>query len=97
MMKMFIEFDENRIIQDGKYDLDKIYASLAKAFAKRNMTKDTDNWYTNGDFTTCGSLILVLSQKDWFMNYVKEWLWYDSDDGSTEDLKAHYCKETVSV
>ena len=97
MMRMLIELDENKILNEGKYNLDKINAYLSKAFAKRNMTKDDDNWYINGNFTNCGSLILILSQKEWFINNVKKWLWYDEEDESTEDLKAHYKKEILSA
>lgn len=97
MMKMLIELDENKIMSDGKYDLDKINSYLSKAFAKRNMQKESSNWYTNGNFTNCGSLILTLSQKDWFIENVKQWLWYDEDDDSIEDLKAHYKKEILSA
>lgn len=97
MMKMFIELDESKIANEGKYDIDKINNYLSNAFAKRNMSRDNDNWYINGNFTTCGSLILTLSQKDWFINNVRKWLWYDTDDESTEDLKAHYSKEILSA
>ncbi len=96
-MRMLIELDENKILNEGKYDLSKINAYLSKAFAKRNMSKDNANWYRNGNFTSCGSLILVLSQKDWFMDNVKQWLWYDEEDESIEDLKAHYTKEILSA
>ena len=97
MMKMLIELDENKILNEGKYNLDKIKSYLANAFAKRNMSKDSANWYVNGNFTSCGSLILILSQKDWFINNVRQWLWYDEDDESTEDLKAHYQREILSA
>ena len=97
MMKMLIELGENKILSEGKYDLNKINSYLSKAFEKRNMPKDSNNWHINGDFTNCGSLILTLSQKDWFMDNVKQWLWYDEDDESTEDLKAHYKKEILSA
>ena len=97
MMKMLIKMDEGKIVQEGKYDLEKINAYLTKVFAKRNMKKDADDWYINGNFTTCGSLIITLSKKDWFLDNVTEWLWYDTDDASTEDLKAHYSKEMVSA
>ncbi len=95
MMKMFIELDENKILGEGKYDLNKINAYIDSAFVKRKMKKDNKNWYINGNFTTCGSLILTLSQKDWFIDNVKQWLWYDADDESLEDLKAHYSKEAT--
>ena len=62
-------------------------------FAKTIFDFDGVYLLLNGNFTTCGSLIIKLSHTDWFIDNVKEWLWYDSDDSSTEDLKAHYCKE----
>ncbi len=95
MMKMLINLNEDKIISEGKYDLNKIQDYLTKSLAKRGMVKDNDNWYINGNFTTCGSLIITLSQKDWFMDNLIDWLWYDSSDSSTEDLKAHYSKEKV--
>lgn len=97
MMKMYIELDEAKIEHDGQYDVNKIKDYLANAFAKRNMSRDKEDWYINGNFTTCGSLILTLSQKDWFINNVSKWLWYDTDDGSIEDLKEHYSKEINRV
>ena len=36
------------------------------------MSKDSDNWYINGNFTNCASLIITLSQKDWFMDNLLE-------------------------
>ena len=92
MMKMLITLDEDKISEEGKYDLVKIHAYLENAFSKRGMSKDKDGWYKDGNFTTCGSLIIKLSQTDWFMNNVREWLWYDTSDSSTDDLKAFYLK-----
>ena len=80
-----------------KYDIDKINAYLTSAFSKKGMSKDEDDWYTNGSFTSCGSLINILSAKDWFMDNIKEWLWYDSSDSSTDDLKAHYSRKRASI
>jgi hypothetical protein len=97
MMKMLIILNENKIVQEGKYDINKINAYLAKSFAKRGMEKDVDNWYINGNFTTCGSLIIKLSKTDWFMDNIVEWLWYDTSDSSMEDLKAHYSKGVMSA
>lgn len=93
MMKMLITLNESKIISEGKYDINKIQDYLAKSFAKRGMIKDKDNWYINGNFTTCGSLIITLSKKEWFMDNIIEWLWYDSSDSSIEDLKMHYSRK----
>ena len=97
MMKMLITLDEDKIQKEGKYNLKKINSYLETAFSKRGMTKDANGWYKDGNFTTCGSLIIKLSQTDWFMNNVLEWLWYDTSDSSTDDLKAFYSKEKAVV
>jgi hypothetical protein len=97
MMKMLIIFDEDKIAREGKYNIDKINDYLATSFAKRGMAKDRNNWFINGNFKTCGSLIIKLSHADWFIDNIQEWLWYDSDDSSTEDLKAHYCSENINA
>ena len=95
MMKMLVELDENKILREGKYNLAKMNAFISNAFEKRNMVKDAENWYVNGNFESCGSLALILSHKEWFMTNVKRWLWYDEADDSTEDLKAHYSNERI--
>lgn len=97
MMKMLIIMDEDKIFQEGKYNINKINIYLDQLFSKRGMTQDADGWYTNGDFTSCGSLIIKLSSTEWFMDNVQQWLWYDMDDMSTEDLKEHYSREVASA
>ena len=97
MMTMLIKLDEDKIKREKKYDINKINAYLTSAFDKRGMTKDADDWYINGNFTNCGSLIVNLSEKDWFMDNVTEWLWYDTSDSSTDDLKAHYIRKRAAV
>ena len=97
MMKMLIKLDEDKIVREKKYDINKINKYLASAFDKRGMSKDKDGWYINGNFTTCGSLIIKLSKKDWFMDNVTDWLWFDSSDSSTDDLKAHYSRKRLAV
>ena len=97
MMKMMINLDEEKIAQEGKYDINKIYAYLNKCFEKRGMTKDKDDWYINGNFTSCGSLIAKLSETDWFMDNLLEWLWFDTTDSSTDDLKAFYSNRRKAI
>lgn len=96
MMKMLIRLDEEKIAREEKYDINETKAYLNAIFKKRNMTLDDDDWYTDGDFTACGALIIKLSKKKWFMDNVLEWLWYDTEDQSLEDLKAHYAELSKS-
>ena len=72
-----------------------IIYNIEKAFAKRGMHKGSDGWYDDGNFTTCGSLILKLSVTDWFMDNLLEWLWMDTTDSSVDDLKEFYSKEAA--
>lgn len=95
MMKMLVSLDEEKITREGKYDINKMNDYLNNAFEKRGMKKDKNNWFVNGNFTTCGSLVLKLSQKPWFMDNLLEWLWYDTSDSSIDDLKAFYLKESA--
>ena len=37
MLKMIIEFDEEKIKKEGKYDLQKMYACLAERFTKKGL------------------------------------------------------------
>lgn len=39
MMKMLITLDEDKIVSEGKYDINKIQNYLVTSFAKRGMTK----------------------------------------------------------
>lgn len=41
MMKMLIELDENKILQDGKYSLSKMNSYISNAFEERNMIKES--------------------------------------------------------
>ena len=93
MMKMYISLDNNKILREKKYSLDKINNYLDVQFENRGMTKAQDGWYINGDFASCGAMSVKLSRLDWFMDNVDEWLWCDTSDQSVDDLKAFYSKE----
>ncbi|MBQ9605853.1 MAG: hypothetical protein IJV16_01595 [Lachnospiraceae bacterium] len=97
MMKMLIKLDEDKIAREKKYDINKINNYLTTAFNKRGMSRDKDGWYANGNFTTCGSMTIILSDKDWFMDNISEWLLVDTADSSMDDLKAHYSKMRLAV
>ena len=96
MMKMLIKFDEEKIEREGEYDLEKMEEFLNKDFSEMGIYKDEEGLYTNGDFVTFGSMVLVLSEADWFMDNATEWLWYDSAGQAdpnvygVEDLLEHY-------
>ena len=93
MLKLEIKVDEDKVSGNDKYTLNGIYSTLDKAFAKYNFTGEilddgTHCYYGNGqpkDYGAFGRVITSLKDKDWFINNISKWLWYNSDDGENED------------
>lgn len=104
MLKLEIKFDDTRMREDRKYAPEAIYAAVDKAFAKYQFPKETLSDGTvcyrgtgmARDYGTFGRIITTLKDKEWFMNYLVKWLWYNSDDGenetdfTVEDVLYHY-------
>lgn len=106
MLKLEIKMDEAKIAAEQKYRVESIYQALEQAFSryKLNQTQDADGtmcFTGNGnpkDYGAFGSIITSLREKEWFMDYVTKWVWYNSDDGeneddfTVEDVLYHYTK-----
>jgi hypothetical protein len=51
------------------------------------------------DFVDFFGAILLLKDEEWFMDNVKTWLWFNSDDSANpedfaiDDIKAHYLRK----
>jgi len=99
MIKMQIVMDEDKITREGKYKLDKIYGTLDNYFInKLNITKGENGFYigsgAKGDFGNFGLAMWTLGKKDWFMDNVKTWQYFNSEDSDdpndfvVEDFKA---------
>lgn len=93
MLKLEIKLDETRIAQENRYSSAAIYEAIDKTFLKYEFPKEiledgTICYRGNGaakDYGIFGRLITTLKDKAWFMEYLVKWLWYNSDDGSSED------------
>ena len=93
MIKLEIKLNEELIREKGIYTPAEINDAIDKVFAKYSFTKtvlkDETILYTGtgaaSDYGAFANLVLFLKDKDWFMPYVERWLWYNSDDGETED------------
>lgn len=111
MLKLEIKLDDKQIIADGKYTCEKVYDAIDKAFSTFQFRKEiyedgTICYYGNGkprDFGGFGRLITSLKDREWFMEYLIKWIWYNSDNGRNEedyavnDVLYHYTKkESVS-
>ncbi len=106
MLKLEIKLDEEKIRNEKKYSVESIYRALDQAFSKHRLNQERDEsgvlWVTgNGspkDYGSFGCIITSLCEKEWFMDYVTRWIWYNSDDGeneedfAVEDVLYHYTK-----
>lgn len=96
MLKMWIELDEEKILAEKKYDLASIHRVIKDSCASRGIYADKEGFYVGGTFGKFGGLILGLSKEEWFMDNVKQWLWYNSDESDdpnsfvVEDIKKHF-------
>ena len=108
MIKMQIIMDDKKIVREKKYDARKIYSALDKYFIEKlGMKKGTDGFYigpgSSHDFSRFGLAYSYLSEKDWFLDNVETWLYYNSDasydpnDYVVEDFKEHCLKKLASA
>ena len=86
MIKMLIEMDEDKIKREDKYDLSKINSYFDDLFARIDSFKDDDGLYINGTFESFGAIVWRLSEQDWFLNNVKQWIWYTNENSSDPNL-----------
>ncbi len=107
MLKVEIAFDEDKVLAEEKYDLDKMYEIIDNAFAKYGIIKLDKGIYrdkgSNKDFGSMWCVILALSETDWFMDNVTKLMWYNSDFGenesdfSVEDVLQGFKEDKLSV
>lgn len=107
MLKLEIRMDDEKIIMEKRYNTESIYQALTKTFTNYHLKEEnapdgTVVFYGTGnpkDYGAFGSIITALREKEWFMDYVTRWVWYNSDDGeneedfSVEDVLYHYTKK----
>lgn len=60
---------------------------IKETFEEMKMSKDKEsNWYINGTFEAVGAVIMRLADECWFMNNVKTWLLYNTQNESVENV-----------
>ncbi|MDR1014777.1 MAG: hypothetical protein LBL86_07355 [Coriobacteriales bacterium] len=93
--------DDNKIAREKKYDVDKIHRAVDNVFTKKyGLIKNRDGFYLErgnaSDYANFWNAILLLKDQPWFLDNVKTWLWFNSDDSpdpkdfAVEDLREHY-------
>lgn len=104
MIKMEIKLNEEKILDEGKLTVAEFIEKIDKLFSRYMMKKiilEDGTLSYNGtgcehDFSHFGLNVLYLKKQKWFMENVTKWLWFNSDDGRTEedfnveDILYHY-------
>jgi len=99
MLKVQIDFDIGKIISESKYTQTAISNTVGKVFSNKGMKVSVDD--ENGrmivtdsgrvdDYGNLWFIIWGLAEKSWFVDNIKEWLWFNNNDGddSKEDILA---------
>lgn len=104
MLKLEIVLDKEKINAAGKYDCAAMQTALDGIFKRQGLVRTGLGVYTgNGrenDYASFWRIILALAEMEWFMDNVKKWVWYNSDNGrdendfASEDL-IEFCKSRL--
>ena len=99
---MIIKMNDDRIISDNKYTLDKVYNGLDRIFSQFGYSSEEVGgnleFKGNGvptDFGRFGRIYNGLRKQTWFISYADTWLLCNSDDVddpedySVEDLLSY--------
>lgn len=89
MLKVEVVLDEEKILREGKYTPEKLWSTVDKMYVGNGMLKLSKGVYRDAgrdcDWAVFGRINIALEQCSWFMENVKSWLWYNSDNGKDED------------
>lgn len=108
MLKVQIDLDINKIITESKYPQTALSATVDKVFSNKGMKVSVDD--ENGriivtdsgrvdDYGNLWSVIWGLAEKSWFVDNLKEWLWFNNDDGddSVEDILSYIRSKKIGA
>lgn len=79
-----IVMDEEKILREGKYTLEEIYKNIDYLAEFSRMKKIDKFYYVSKNDTPSDLGCFVwsnLEEQDWFIENVKEWLWFDKIEG----------------
>jgi hypothetical protein len=93
MLKLEIALDEQKIVDEGKYEVSSIYKCIDDIFTQNNLLKaevsENSHFYCdkgkNTDLADMFRCIFYLETQDWFMDYVITWLFYNSYNCTAND------------
>jgi hypothetical protein len=104
MLKIKVVMDDDKIRRERLYDLEKVHRAVDSVFVgDYGFIKGDGGFFIESgkkdDFVDFFDAILFLKDESWFMDNVKTWLWYNSDDSSNpedfaiDDIKEHYLRK----
>ena len=89
MMKMVIEFDIKKIIEEGMLTEDVLFRNIERAINKFGLTKVDKGVYMDSgnpkDLTHFMSIMGWLQQSEWFLRYAKRWEWFNDFHGTRKN------------
>jgi hypothetical protein len=108
MLKVQVIMDDDKLRHEQLYDIGKVYSAIDSVFVDEyGLIKGDDGFYLESgnkdDFVDFFGAILSLKDEAWFMDNVKTWLWFNSDDSSNpedfaiDDIKEHYLRKARKI
>ncbi len=106
MEKIQVVLDREKILEEERYSFDKMQAAVDAVLVDGyGLVKEGDGFYYGqnaaDDYSRFWLAILKLKDQPWFLDNVKSFLWFNSDDSddpedfSIEDLRLHYAGAAV--
>lgn len=96
MLKLEIVLNKEKIEAEGKYEWAAMQAALDGIFKQQGLIRIDLGVYTGSgranDYASFWRIIWALSEKEWFMDNIKKWVWYNSDAGRDEN---DFAKEDI--
>ena len=99
-----IVLDEEKILREGKYDLEKMYEMIDELAEYSGLIKiDKHTYHCKGDKNDLACLGIFIHKHlidyDWFTKNVKSWNWLgdSNDENYVGDLIALLKKENIGV
>ncbi|MCL2019628.1 MAG: hypothetical protein FWG70_07700 [Oscillospiraceae bacterium] len=90
MIRMEIEFDEEKVKRENKYDIDKMWAKVDEfMLVKYKLKKTAPGVYSDyPGYDGYGKFFVFTAhfeKRDWFMNSLKRWDWVEYDEDEPND------------
>ena len=93
--------DTEKISRDKVFNKDKIENAIEELLTTEyGFLKTVDGFYLESgcsdDYANFWNAILLLKDEEWFIDNIKTWIWFNSDDSDDpndfviEDLREHY-------